>query len=167
MAVLEFRKSKCELEVFFESVFAEIDCELFETHSNQNLKSFTIAKDLIVCIRQSIGFEGLQFSLWTSDLSSRPAPRTYGQKPGESHQVIEGCGIFNIQLEPVNPEGFVSGRICYFSETGARQKYVGPNGPETVNWKRHQQVVKTLQKITTNKKLYNRSITKKLTNCDV
>ena len=155
MAVLEFRKRECELEAFFESVFSEIDCELFETHSipNQNLKSFTIARDLIDSIRQTARVAGLQYSLWASDLSSRPIPRTCGLKSGESHQVIEGCGFFNILLEPISPEGLVSGKICYFSEIGARQKYVGPNGPETVNWKRHQQVVKKLQKITTNKKL--------------
>lgn len=77
----------------------------------------------------------------------RPRFRKIELREGGSRQAVDGCGLFNIHLEGSSKSNTVLGKIGYFTESAAKNKYTGLNGPELVNWDNHKQAVKLLKAI--------------------
>ena len=148
MPLIEFQKSEEEVNSFFESMLSQYDCLIFESSSNvdQDLRSFNSADEIRECVYQRLTECGLNLLLCPST-GSVPTPRAVELKSGEYRKVIEGCGLFNIQLLPDDSvDNLITGKVGYFSEAGARAKYFGPFGPDTVNWRAHEQLSLALKK---------------------
>jgi hypothetical protein len=147
MPWIEFEKSETELEEMFTEIFDSLECVLFETYSIPNFKieEYNSADSLIINVSSLIKGHGTQLSIWCSNVMPRPQFRNIDLRDGGSRQAVDGCGLFNLQLESASENNTIVGKIGYFTESAAIKKYTGLNGPELVNWGEHKQAAKLLK----------------------
>lgn len=121
MPWIESQKTETDIESFFESVLSNNDYLLFETYSepNESINSFSSAQELNLDTAYINRVHGVQYSLWVQGVTPEPQPRTIDLNAGGKRFVIEGCGLFNIQLEAQIKEQLITIKIGYFTEAGA------------------------------------------------
>jgi hypothetical protein len=148
MPWIEFEKSEKELGEMFTQIFANLECVIFETYSIPNLKieKFDSAECLNINVGSLIKSHGTQLSIWCSSVMPPPKFRNIELKGGGNRQAVDGCGLFNIQLEGSSESNTIIGKVGYFTESAANNKYTGLNGPDLVSWVNHKQAVKLLKK---------------------
>ncbi|BFM12664.1 hypothetical protein R50072_28170 [Simiduia litorea] len=148
MPWIEFEKSENELEEMFTQIFESIECLIFEAYSVPNfaIKEFDSVEGLTINAGSLIKSHGTQLSIWCFSVMPRPRLRTIELREGGSRQAVDGCGLFNIQLESFSENSTIVGKIGFFTESAAKNKYTGLNGPEIVNWDNHKQAAKLLKK---------------------
>ncbi|MFD2232150.1 hypothetical protein [Alkalimarinus sediminis] len=148
MPWIEFEKSEEELEEMFTQIFDSLGCVLFETYSvpNSEIRQFDSPKSIDIKVSSLIKSHGFQLSIWCSNVMPKPQFRSIKLRKGGSRQAVDGCGLFSLQLEGVSESNSIVGKIGYFTESAANNKYTGLNGPESVNWDTHKQVAKLLKK---------------------
>lgn len=148
MPWIEFEKSEKELGEMFTQIFESLECVIFEAYSIPNFEiwEFDSVESLNINVGSLIKNQGTQLSIWCSSVMPRPKFRSIELREGGSRQAVDGCGLFNIQLEASNDSSTILGKIGYFTESAAKNKYTGLNGPELVNWDNHKQAAKLLKK---------------------
>ena len=148
MPWIEFEKSEEELGDLFIKIFESLDCVIFETYSvpNFEIKEFDSADSLNISTTSLNKGHGTQLSIWCSNVMPRPQFRNIELRDGGSRHAVDGCGLFNIQLEGSSEGNSIVGKIGYFTESAATKKYTGLNGPELVSWDNHKQAAKLLKK---------------------
>ena len=141
MPWIEFKADQRQIQKVFEAILSEFDCHLYEAYSDpdRELKIFESNDEIEKRLRA--GSNG-QFSLWINGVMPQPNIRKFKLNAGGTRQVVEGCGLFSIQLEDDSKN-----KIGYFTEPGARQQCTVEPGPDTVNWKNHRQAANALRRI--------------------
>ncbi len=148
MSWTEFDKSEDEINDMFAHIFDSIECVIFETYStpNSDLKKFNASADISINAASLHKSHGVQLSIWCADVMPQPQLRNIELRDGGYRQAVDGCGLFNLQLEGSKEGNRIVGSFGYFTESAAKNKYTGINGPELVNWKNHKQAAKLLKK---------------------
>ncbi|MGI2103189.1 hypothetical protein ACRN9O_20715 [Shewanella oncorhynchi] len=149
MPWIEFETSENELGEMFTQIFESLECVIFEVYSipNFEIEEFDSVESLNINAGSLIKSHGTQLSIWCFSVMPRPRFRKIELREGGSRQAVDGCGLFNIHLEGSSKSNTVLGKIGYFTESAAKNKYTGLNGPELVNWDNHKQAVKLLKDI--------------------
>ena len=148
MPWIEFEKSEKELKDMFTQIFEILECVIFEAYSIPNFEivEFNSAESLDIYVSSLIRSHGTQLSIWCSSVMPRPQFRSIDLRDGGSRQAVDGCGLFNLQLDGASESNTILGKIGYFTESSANKKYTGLNGPELVNWGNHKQVAKLFRR---------------------
>jgi hypothetical protein len=148
MSWIEFEKSEEELGEMFTQIFESLECVIFEAYSipNFEIEEFDSAESIDISAASLIRSHGTQLSIWCSNVMPRPQFRNIELRDGGCRQAVDGCGLFNIQLDGCSKTNTIVGKIGYFIESAAIKKYTGLNGPELVRWDNHKQAAKLLKK---------------------
>lgn len=149
MPWIEFEKSEKEIEEIFAQIFDKLGCVLFEAYSvpGSEIREFNSSEKVEFSISSLIKNHGAQLSIWCSNVMPKPQFRRISLNGGGSRQAVDGCGLFSLQLKATKGSSYIMGKIGYFTESAANNKYSGLNGPELVNWGNHKQVVNLLKKL--------------------
>jgi hypothetical protein len=149
MPQAKFLADKTAIEAFFEFVFSQTDCRVYEAYSryDNELRAFSSVADLNDCFALGADDAGsgsaYHFALWAPSAMPVPTIRRIALKKvkdGTYRYCVEGCGLFTVLLGGTYRESLTPSTISYWSEAGAKERCLAEPGPSSVNWAVHKQI---------------------------
>lgn len=150
MPWLHFFAARDDLLDLLEFALSHPGMEISESYSefDRPLRRFTDPAELRALPQIGLDPHGigaaLQLALWLPDAGPRPAVDRIALKPravpGHTfREVIRGPGLFTLQCGGIHQRASVltASALGWFTEAGARRKYLDPAAVERIDWEAH------------------------------
>jgi hypothetical protein len=79
-------------------------------------------------------------SFWMPEIMPAPSIRAIALHDGSTRQVVEGCGLFSLNVGHMTGSLICASELSWFTEAGARKKCSVLPCPEETDWVKHRQV---------------------------
>jgi hypothetical protein len=147
----KFRGAPWQVRQLLSFAFDEEHCRLFESYSavGQEVREFTKLAELEATIAlEATPTDPHLLSLWSPSVMPRPTIRTITLKrpAGGMRQVVEGCGLFQLQIGSARNGEVTEGQLGYWTEAGAKGRCTVVPGPESVDWEAHRILASKLKR---------------------
>lgn len=133
-----FFASRTDIADLADEIFSELNVVAWQRYSTPG--QAPIRCESSEELKQLISSGEDLFSLWFPEVMPLPSIRTIDLHGGNKRHVVEGCGLFFLNLGHMTNSLLCASDLSWFTEAGAKAKCTVLPGPEATDWARHKQV---------------------------
>jgi hypothetical protein len=133
-----FFASHSDLAELAEEVFSALELVAWQRYSDPGhapIKCETSAE-----LKKLLSSGEQLLSFWVPGVMPPPSIRAIDLHDGGTRQVVEGCGLFSLNVGHITESLICASDLSWFTEAGARAQCSVLPGPEATDWVKHKQV---------------------------